>query len=354
MAQKVRKGEELNEVTLKKYLQENNLIENVNSLLEVSQFSTGFSNLTYLLQIENKEMVLRRPPFGAIKRGHDMGREYKVLSGLNKTFPKVPKVYAYTEDDAVLGASFYIMEKIDGIILSAKEARKRQVSSKEFPTIAKNWMSTFVELHNVDYEAIGLSDLGKPEGYVERQVRNWGKQYLKAATDDIPEAEKVMKWLDENQPKTYDHALIHNDYKYDNVVFKDDTWGEVNAILDWEMSTLGDPLMDLGTSIAYWSMATDADIIVNGWPSPTTMEGNPGRNELVEMYAQMSGRPVNNLVFYYAFGLFKIAVIIQQIYYRYDKGFTQDERFANLNQATKLFCLMAWQSIQKNRIEKLF
>jgi len=354
MAQKVRKGEELNEITLKKYLQENNLIENVDSLLEVSQFSTGFSNLTYLLQIENKEMVLRRPPFGASKRGHDMGREYKVLSGLNKTFPKVPKVYAYTEDDSVLGASFYVMEKIDGIILSSKEAKKRNVSPEEFPTIAKNWMSTFVELHQVDYEAIGLGDLGRPEGYVERQVRNWGKQYLKAATDDIPEAEKVMKWLDENQPTTYDHALIHNDYKYDNVVFKDDTWQEVNAILDWEMSTLGDPLMDLGTSIAYWSMATDADIIVNGWPSPTTMEGNPGRNELVEMYAQLSGRPINNLVFYYAFGLFKIAVIIQQIYYRYDKGFTQDERFANLNQATQLFCLMAWQSIQKNRIEKLF
>ena len=124
-----------------------------------------------------------------------------------------------------------------------------------------------------------------------------------------------MKWLDENQPKEYNHALIHNDYKYDNVVFKDDTWQELNAVLDWEMCTLGDPLMDLGTSVAYWSMATDAEIIVNGWPSPTTMAGNPTRMELVEMYAQKSGHPVNHLVFYYAFGLFKIAVIIQQIYY---------------------------------------
>lgn len=354
MAQNVRPGEELNEVNLKAFLHSNQLINYEKSEVDISQFSTGFSNLTYLLKIEGKELVLRRPPFGAIKRGHDMGREFKVLSGLNKAFTKVPEVYAYTEDADVLGASFYVMEKIDGIILDAKTAKKRNVSATEFPIIAKSWLDTFVELHEVDYEAIGLSDLGRPEGYVERQVRNWGKQYLKAATEEIPAAHKVMKWLDENQPTEYDHRLIHNDYKYDNVVFKDDTWQEVSAILDWEMCTLGDPLMDLGTSIAYWSMSTDADIIINGWPSPTTMEGNPGRNELVEMYAKKSGRPINNLVFYYAYGLFKIAVIVQQIYYRYHNGLTQDKRFANLNQATLLFSMMAWQSIQKNRIEKLF
>jgi len=354
MAQQVRKGEELPEVALKLYLQQNGLIENLDSQLDVSQFTTGFSNLTYLLQIENKELVLRRPPFGAIKRGHDMGREYKVLSGLNKGFAKAPKVYAYTEDPEVMGASFYIMEKIEGIILSAKEARKREVPAEDFPIIANSWMNTFVELHQVDYEGIGLGDLGRPNGYVERQVTNWGKQYLKAATEEVPTAHKVMEWLAANQPTEYNHSLIHNDYKYDNVAFADETWKEVSAVLDWEMCTLGDPLMDLGTSIAYWSMSTDADIIVKGWPSPTTMEGNPGRIELVEMYEQKSGRPVNNMVFYYTYGLFKIAVIVQQIYYRYHKGLTTDKRFAHLNQATQLFCLMAWQAIQKNRIEKLF
>ena len=157
MAQKVRKGEELNEQPLKEYLVKNGLIENANSVLEVSQFSTGFSNLTYLLEIEGKELVLRRPPFGAIKRGHDMGREFKVLSGLNKTFTKAPKVYVYTADTDILGASFYVMERMHGIVLSAKEAKKRNVSAEEFPIIANNWMDTFVELHNVDYEAIGLS-----------------------------------------------------------------------------------------------------------------------------------------------------------------------------------------------------
>lgn len=354
MAQKVRKGEELNEVTLKNYLFQNQLIENIGSELDVTQFSTGFSNLTYLLQIENKELVLRRPPVGAIKRGHDMGREFKVLSGLNKAFTKVPKVYVYTENTEIIGASFYVMEKIDGIILSAKEAYKRQIAPKDFSTIADKWLDTFVELHQVDYNAIGLGDLGKPEGYVERQVRNWSKQYLKAATDDIPLAAKVMTWLEANQPKTYDFSLIHNDYKYDNVVFADDTWQELRAVLDWEMCTLGDPLMDLGTSLAYWSVDSDSPLILKGLPSPTAMKGNPGRTELVEMYAQKSGRSINNLVFYYAFGLFKLAVIVQQIYYRYHKGLTTDPRFAQLNKATELFITMAFQAIRKNRIERLF
>ena len=354
MAQKVRKGEELKEESLKVFLQKNQLIEDIKSELEVSQFSTGFSNLTYLLKIEGKELVLRRPPVGAIKRGHDMGREFKVLSGLNEGFPKAPKVYVYTEDMDVIGASFYVMEKIDGIILSAREAKKRQIPPEDFKTIADSWLNTFVELHALDYESVGLGDLGRPNGYVERQVLNWGKQYLKAATEEIPVAHGVMQWLDKNQPKEYSHSLIHNDYKYDNVVFKDDTWKEVRAVLDWEMCTLGDPLMDLGMSIAYWSMASDGGMIVKGLPSPTVMEGNPGRREIVEMYAQKSGRSIDNLVFYYAFGLFKLAVIVQQIYYRYHHGKTSDERFKDLNKATKLFCTMAWQSIQKNRIEKLF
>ena len=352
--QKVRKGEELNAILLKKYLQENKLINSVESELFVNQFTHGYSNLTYLLQIENKEYVLRKPPVGAIKRGHDMSREFKVQSGISKAFPKVPEMYGFCEDEAVLGSDFYIMEKVEGVILNYKEAKQRNIPQAEYKTIANSWLDTLVELHNVDYKTIGLTDLGRPEGYVNRQVTNWGKQYVKAKTDEYPEATKVMQWLEENQPKKYDYCLIHNDFKYDNVVFKDDSWNEVAAVLDWEMATLGDPLMDLGTTIAYWSMASDSDIIVNGFPSPTTMIGNPGRNELVEMYAKKSGRSINNLVFYYVYGLFKIAVIVQQIYYRYHKGLTKDKRFAHLNQATQLFCLMANQAIKKNRIEQLF
>ncbi len=349
--QNVRKGENLNEKTLKTFLQKEGLIANNKSDWQVTQFTHGYSNLTYLIQIEDKEYVLRRPPFGAIKRGHDMGREFKVQSGIYSAFPKVPKMYTFTEDENILGCPFYVMEKVEGIILNVHEAKKRNISANDFKTIANSWLDTFVELHHIDYKAAGLEDLGKPEGYVERQVLNWGKQYLKAATEDVPAAEKVMRWMEENQPATYRHSLVHNDFKYDNVVFKDDSWNEVTAVLDWEMATLGDPLMDLGTSLGYWTMASDHPFVQQGIPSPTIMDGNPGRSEIVELYTQKSGKEVAHLVFYYAFGLFKIAVIAQQIYYRYSKGLTTDPRFAQLNKAAELLCNLALQAIQKNKID---
>ena len=349
--QEVRKGEELPAVKLKHFLQENHLIGSIESELFVKQFTHGYSNLTYLLSIENKEYVLRKPPIGAIKRGHDMSREFKVQSAVQKEFSKVPKMFAYTDDAAVLGSEFYIMEKVEGIILNFKEAKKRDIPANDYKTIANAWLDTFTELHQLDYDAIGLTNLGKPEGYVERQVTNWGKQYLKAATKDVPSAEKVMQWMQENQPKNYQHCLIHNDYKYDNVVFKDNSWKEITAVLDWEMATLGDPLMDLGTSLGYWTLASDHDFVKQGIPSPTIFEGNPMRSEIVASYAKKSGRDIHNMVFYYAFGLFKIAVIAQQIYYRYSKGLTSDPRFANLDKAAELCCNLALKSIKTNSID---
>ncbi|MDB4252566.1 phosphotransferase family protein [Flavobacteriaceae bacterium] len=349
--QEVRKGEELPVVKLKQFLQENHLIGSIESELFVKQFTHGYSNLTYLLSIENKEYVLRKPPIGAIKRGHDMSREFKVQSAVKKEFSKVPKMFAYTDDAAVLGSEFYIMEKVEGIILNFKEAKKRDIPANDYKTIANAWLDTFTELHQLDYDAIGLTNLGKPEGYVERQVTNWGKQYLKAATKDVPSAEKVMQWMQENQPKNYQHCLIHNDYKYDNVVFKDNSWKEITAVLDWEMATLGDPLMDLGTSLGYWTLASDHDFVKQGIPSPTIFEGNPMRSEIVASYAKKSGRDIHNMVFYYVFGLFKIAVIAQQIYYRYSKGLTSDPRFANLDKAAELCCNLALKSIKTNSID---
>ncbi|MEM8585620.1 MAG: phosphotransferase family protein [Bacteroidota bacterium] len=353
MLKKVRQGEELPDEVLKSFLLENELISNASSALNVQQYSTGFSNLTYLLKIENREYVLRRPPKGAIKHGHDMGREFKVLQGLNQSFEKAPKVFAYTEDLSVIGAPFYLMEKVEGIILTAPQANEQQVDKTEWDQISNAWLDTFVQLHQLDYNRIGLGDLGRPEGYVERQVRNWGKQYVKAATEDIPEAERVMKWLDEHQPRQYAHSLIHNDYKYDNVVFRDNSWTSIRAVLDWEMCTLGDPLMDLGTSLAYWTSSDDHPLLLKSLPpSATQFAGNPSRSDLVERYAQKSGRPVNHLIFYYAYGLFKVAVIVQQIYYRYQKGLTTNEKFAHLNKVTRLFCQMAQQAIENQRIER--
>lgn len=354
MAQKVRKGEELNEINLKKFLLTHDLISDVNSELDISQFSTGASNLTYRIKIEGHDYVLRRPPFGAIKRGHDMGREYKVLSGLANGFSKSPKAYAYTEDETIIGSSFYIMQMIPGIILDYPDVLDMNITPSDFKLIADKWMETFIELHNLDYEAVGLGDLGRPAGYVERQVRNWAKQYLKAAIDEIPEMTKIMSWLDENQPREYDHSLIHNDYKYNNVVFADNTWQELSAVLDWEMCTLGDPMMDFGASVAYWFTPEDGEMINKGLPSPTALPGNPSRSELVQMYADRTGKSMDNIVFYYVFGLFRTAVIVQQIYYRFHHGYTTNPKFAQFNMAAQMFSTMAWQSIQKGRIDRLF
>ena len=350
----VSKEEALPKDKLKQYLHDCELINDIKSNLEVRRFSGGFSNLTYLLAIESKEYVLRRPPFGAVKHGHDMSREFKVLSNLYTEFKKIPKVYSFSDDASVIGSPFYIMEKANGIILDYPEAKKRAISANEFKTISNSWLDTYVDLHSVDYKKAGLSDLGKPEGYVERQISTWTKQYLKAQTDDIPESEFVMKWLQDNQPKESSSSLIHNDFKYDNVMFKDDSWKEITTVLDWEMCTLGDPLMDLGTSLSYWLTEGDNDMLKKGLPSPTIFEGNPNRLEIVEQYSIKSGRPINNLVFYYVYGLFKLAVIAQQIYYRYAKGYTTDKRFAYFNKHTQLLFVIAKQAIEKNRIDNLF
>lgn len=280
-----------------------------------------------------------------------MGREYKVLSRLHTIFDKTPITFAYSDDADILGAPFYIMNKVNGIILTAKEAHRRNSTPAEFGTISETWLDTFVQLHAVDYKAAGLESLGKPNGYVARQVENWGKQYLAAATDEVPTAQKVMSWMHDHQPKQYDHVLIHNDFKYDNVVFANDSWRSITAVLDWEMCTLGDPLMDLGTSLGYWTTAGDDAIMRQGLPSPTEMPGNPSRTEIVHKYALKSGRNMDNLTFYFAFGLFKIAVIAQQIYYRFKHGHTGDLRFANLNKVSASCIDSAWRAIQKNKID---
>lgn len=348
-----RPGEELPRTNLLSFLHAAGLVANGNGEIEVLQYSNGYSNLTYLLKVEDKDYVLRRPPFSAPKRGHDMGREYKVLRQLNPIFKKAPRVFAFCDDTNVIGAPFYIMEKVSGEILTAKAALQREVSPAAFKTIANTWLDTFVAFHNIDYADANLADLGRPEGYVARQVSNWGKQYLAAKTNEVPSSQKVMAWMEEHQPTSYDHTLIHNDFKYDNVVFKDGNWIEISAILDWEMCTLGDPLMDLGTSLGYWITLEEQEFAKMGIPSPTMMPGNPSRSEIVHQYALKSGKSINNIVFYYVFGLFKIAVIAQQIYYRYHNGHTTDPKFSQLNKTAALLCNRAWQAIQKKSIDTI-
>jgi len=350
---KIRIGENLNEDNLKGFLRsELNLF---NGEIKILQFPSGFSNLTYLINFNNKEYVLRRAPHGAnIKSGHDMHREYTILKGLIKIYDKIPKPFFYSEDLKIIGAPFYIMERKKGIILRGNTPKEQLLNSSEMRVLSKKFISTLAEIHGLNYHEAGLKDLGKPKGYVTRQVKGWIKRYLASKTDDILEINTVYKWLEKNIPENNFATLVHNDFKYDNLILSDDGFYNVVAILDWEMATLGDPLMDLGTSLGYWIDKTDPEFIQNNKLNITTSEGNLKRGELVSLYSIESKLDVSDIVFYYVFGLFKIAVIVQQIFYRYKLGKSLDKRFKDLDQIVKIYGIMGKKAIEKNNIDNLF
>ena len=346
--QDIRKGEALDLAKLEPYLQSQ---LNTSAPLQLRQFPSGFSNLTYFLQMGDKEMVLRRPPFGAnIKGGHDMGREYTVLSKLNPVYNKAPKPLLFCDDHSILGADFYVMERVHGVILRAKMPTAMLPNAALMANIADSLVSAFAELHNIDIQAAGLSDFGKAEGYVQRQVEGWHRRYQKAQTNEIDSMDNVAKWLAENMPEQSATTLVHNDYRYDNVILDAQDWSKITAVLDWEMSTLGDPLMDLGSSLSYWIQADDPDTMKHLALSPTYLAGNPTRAEVVSLYENYSGREVKEPVFYFSYGLFKLAVILQQIYARYKLGHTKDKRFTGLIHAVKALSHMAENTIEKDSL----
>jgi aminoglycoside phosphotransferase (APT) family kinase protein len=327
----VRKGEELDAARLGDYLAEQ--LGPRDARLEIEQFPQGFSNLTYLVRFGSDEYVLRRPPFGnTVKSAHDMGREFNVLSKLSRVYELAPKPVVYCTDESVLGAPFYMMERRRGIILRRKLSKELQPDPQTFRRLGTAFIDNLARLHALDYQAAGLGDLGKPEGYVERQVNGWIARYDKAKTDEWPAMDETAKWLVENRPPESGAALIHNDYKYDNVVLDSNDLTRLIGVLDWEMCTIGDPLMDLGCTLAYWIQGTDTEALKYFVPGPTFLPGNLTRQELLDRYAQTSGRDVGQVLFYYCYGLYKLAVIIQQIYARFARGFTQDPRFADMNQ----------------------
>ncbi|HEV2386606.1 MAG TPA: phosphotransferase family protein [Candidatus Acidoferrales bacterium] len=319
--------------------------------LVVEQFPSGHSNLTYLLRSGDRELVLRRPPFGSqVKTAHDMRREYRVLSKLHPAFPEAPKVLLYCEDTAILGAPFYLMEPIHGVIL-----RRDPPAGLPFPAatarrLGESFVDLLARLHRVDYRAAGLGDLGKPEGYLDRQVRGWTERYHGSRTHDRPEVERIVPWLNAHLPRASDSTLIHNDYKYDNVVLDRADIANIVGVLDWEMATLGDPLSDLGTALAYWVDAGDPDELQKVRWGPTTLPGSPTRAQIVERYAQKSGRDPANVAFYLAFARFKIAVIVQQIYYRYRQGVTKDERFARLDEVTAILLRASLRTMETGSV----
>ncbi|MBC7885213.1 MAG: phosphotransferase family protein [Saprospiraceae bacterium] len=322
--------------------------------IQITPFSGGYSNLTYLLEInESVKWVLRMPPKGAdIKSGHDMSREYKILNALYPLNQKVPKPVLYCSKTEVLGATFYIMEYVSGYILRS-EMNEVNPDEKTMRHIFQQFMDTFVDVHQLDYVKAGLGDLGIPDQYAERQISGWTKRYFHAKTDDIKSAEKMAAWLREHIPPASGTSLIHNDFKYDNLIL-DIGNSNVTTILDWEMSTIGDPLMDLGSSLGYWVNVDDPDWLLAIKLSPTTIPGNPSREGLLQEYAVKSGIDPGNGVFYYVYGLFKLAVIAQQIYARYVSGHTTDARFAGLNKVVDACATIGLQSISRKRLDGLF
>jgi aminoglycoside phosphotransferase (APT) family kinase protein len=325
----VRPGEELDLAKLEPFLRNYFPVEA--GPLVVRQFPSGHSNLTYSVHLGAKEFVLRRPPFGSkVKTAHDMGREFRVLSKLHSAYPPAPKVLLYCDDDSILGAPFYVMEPIRGIILRRNLPPGLVFSAETARRLSESFLDNLALLHSLDYAAIGLADLGKPQGYLDRQVRGWTERYYGSKTHDYPEIEKISTWMAEHIPSTGEATLIHNDYKYDNLVLDPNDLAKIVGVLDWEMCTIGDPLSDLGTALAYWVDAQDPEDLQKIRWGPTTVPGSMTRAQLLKRYAQATGRDVSRMDFYLTFARFKIAVIIQQIYYRYHLGLTKDERFASM------------------------
>lgn len=345
----IRQGEELNAENLKSFLREN--LDLKSDEIEIFQFPAGSSNLTYLVKIGAAEYVLRRPPFGnQVKSAHDMSREFNVLSKLSTVYKPAPRPLIYCSDENVTGSEFYLMERRRGLIIHGKSPEILENSPELQKKVCEVFIENLVELHSLDYKKIGLEDLGKPEGYVGRQVEGWTKRYFNAKTDEHAELEKSIEWISRNIPASGGAALIHNDYKFDNVMLNPNDLTEIVAVLDWEMATIGDPLMDLGSSLAYWmSKETGAELLSMPF-NPRVLMENVSRRELVEIYEEKSGAKVSDMLFCYVFGTFKLAVIAQQIYFRYAKGFTKDQRFAKFNHFVGSLGKIALQAIEKQTI----
>ena len=370
----VRAGEELDAARLATFL-----AEHVPALagldaagVRIAQFGGGFSNLTYLVRADVgttfTELVLRRPPFGA-RRGagsgfaHDVLREYRLLAVLRPPsgpapFARVPQVVAACDDDAVLGAPFYLMERVPGVILRGRPGDPVP-DAATLRGLSEQFVAELAALHAVDWRASGLTEFGRPAGYVARQVNGWRTRWTAARTDDVPLVERVADWLDTHQPPEPVDAigsasLLHNDFKYDNFVLDPDDLTRIVGVLDWEMATVGSPLMDLGTSLAYWVDADDPPELLRSLGlGLTAAPGNMTRGELVEAYGHVTGRDVSDALFYFAYGVFKLAVVAQQIFARYKTGHTRDPRFANLDEVVLALGTLAGRAIATGRIDRL-
>jgi aminoglycoside phosphotransferase (APT) family kinase protein len=337
----VRTGEELNIDSLTDYLR--GRIEGVECGITVEQFPSGHSNLTYLLRTNKdaREYVLRRGPLGPVPaKAHDMAREFRFLQTVHPQFPEAPDVFLLCEDLAVLDSFFFIMERRHGIIL--RDAASSELAAlPNYPQlISEAFVDCLARLHAIDVFKTGLVALGKPEGFLARQVQGWSERWHRALTDDMPNAsltqmEYVIRWLADRIPVSPVPALVHNDYKLDNIMLHAECSPSVAAVLDWEMATVGDPLADVGLALCYWSWAQEALPSGHALPSLTSQPGWYTRGQFVQRYAQQTGRDLSQIEYYEVLGVFKLAVILQQIYYRFERGQTRDSRFQNFDERVR-------------------
>lgn len=336
----VRAGEELDLARLNSYLRERLAAEasgfQPDTAIEVKQFPGGHSNLTYLICYGAQEFVLRRPPVGPVApTAHDMPREFKLLSVINPQFPLAPKPLLLCEDSSIIGVPFYLMERRRGLIVRFKVPPQIGENVDLRRQVSESVVATLVALHAVDIHSTGIFQIGKPKGFVARQVRGWAERWQRSKTGELAEMDQVIAWLVDRIPVDSDAkaTIVHNDFKLDNLMLDEDNPARVVALLDWEMCTVGDPLVDVGLFLSYWTMkGAGGDEDQNS--SLRAVTNGPGwltREEIIDRYEADTGRDLSRIVFYETFARFKVAVVIQQIYFRYVQGQTRDERFRNLD-----------------------
>jgi aminoglycoside phosphotransferase (APT) family kinase protein len=343
----VRPGEEVNLAAVTDFLR--GKIEGAEQGISVEQFPSGHSNLTYLLLIGEREYVLRRGPLGPVAaKAHDMAREYRVLQAIHPHFPEAPRVYVVCKDQSVLGAAFFVMERRRGVIL--RDEIPPEISPvPNYPhAISEAFVQCLARLHAIDVVRTGLLALGKPEGFLERQVQGWAERWRRASTEDVPQMEEVVRWLGARLPPSPAPTIVHNDFKLDNVMLRAGSADAIEAVFDWEMAKVGDPLADLGLTLCYWCWASAPSLGARALPALTAQPGWHTRDEFVARYAELTGRDLTHLAWYEVLGIFKLAVILQQIYYRFRRGQTQDQRFRDFGDPVRGLAELAASLVEKH------